>query len=880
MPKKFLGWVLVAVAAVVPLAASAQQQGGTFQAPQVYVQNIHIAENTVFQGDTVHGTFVLQNQGTTNASNIGYRISLVGNYQPNTLAGTFYDTSALKGSVFVPANGSVTVPFTYTLSPGVVGSGKGIQIQAYTSAGIPLGWSDDHITINPKQGIVVPPSLAITNAQLKLGTSTFPLQAGPVVHVGEHPTLIITLGSSTTQSVIPYVALYNRVIMGTPLQAATGTPIAITHKTFSISLPLPTTAGVYDTRVILANIAGVQLAAPLDIRYIVAGDIVTIQSLTSNVTSVSANSPFVLTLQYTGSPFDIRTGAVANQSTSTLTVTVANELGTTIATSQGPLDPAGGSLTIPLTASADATAMTATATVTNNGKVIATYSTNLSPNVAAARAKALATSTTSPWFYIILSIVLLVFIFIIIRMLKKKKLSTTPLVIFAVMAVAGVTLFSGAGVAKAWSFNPNAVSIAVPALKNLSGVQSTTFAPGQNFVFTGTVYVSACVNESPNVNFYFLNPTNTQNYQSATTYVGYQSPTPPNPIQLTTHYTFFNTINYNSGYGGEGGTTYTYQFADPFTAPTTPGTYSISLHIEAEQYFDNEWGGATSISTASYTGPIPSGYGNEYNIGDATLTYTVVPPPTATLTASGNGVTKNFVSSTFNSYTVELGSPVTLTWSSANATECQAVQASSPFTTNGAPNGSAVVTPPSVGDYSYSVTCSNSSGASPYSSPGVGLWVVNSPPPPTCPTGATLNSTTNTCVCSSGTWDSTTNTCVPPPSTPPSISSFSIDSTNVCNPKLVWSATSQNGTCTMSNSLNDPAWIGQLPLSSSNNYTGSGSTVIGQGFTPTQLNGATYTLSCSNNSNSPVSKTVTLSIPATCTNANGTGGQNNNFFPF
>ncbi len=687
MPKKFLGWVLVAVAAVVPLAASAQQTGSTFQPPQIVVHTIILTTSSVAQGDTVHGTFVLQNQGTTNASNIGYRISLVGNYQPNTLPGTFYDTSALKGSVFVPANGSVTVPFTYTLPVAVSGKGLGIEIQAYTAAGIPLGWSDYHLTVNAKQGIVVPPSLAITNAQLKLGTSTFPLQAGPVVHTGETPTLVLTLGSLPKQSltVVPHIDLYNRIIAGTPLQTATGTPITITHTTLSIPLPLPTTAGVYDTRVTLETSAGTMITAPFEVRYIVAGDIVTIQSLTATTTALTAGSVVTLTMQYTGAPFDIRTGAVVNEPVSTVHITLTDQANNVIGTYQGTLDPTTGTLTVPITLKNAATSLSATATVTApNGALLATYHTVLFEYFTSSHQSAL-----SLWLWVIVAVVLLLIVSLIIWLIRAKK-NRMAMVPVAMLAVAGTLFCMGGQVARAQITTQIAPTMTAE-MYDTSGNPVQTLLPGQQFWVRGTVVDASCANAAQSASFTF------SSLQSGGTTVAYGPYTQSQAAYDSSSHSGWNyyfNFSYGSGLPSDG-------TEIPFTAPSTPGTYTITVTVNTISYY---------------------GIGNGYGTASVTLTYTVVPLVTVNLSLASPSVSVTQTTSALGSVTyatTTLGTPLTLDWNSTNATYC-----SNNFSISSALSGSAGVTPKTQGTYTYSENCGN-----PYSDQ-TGTVVINTVPPP------------------------------------------------------------------------------------------------------------------------------------------------------
>ena len=700
MYKKYLGVIVAVVALIFPTSAFAQTNN-TFQPPQIAVGNIVLNESSVSQGDTVHGTFVMNNPGTTDATNIGYRISLVGNYQANTLAGTFYDTSALEGSVFVPAHGRVTVPFSYTLPIAVSGKGLGIEIQAYTSAGIPLSWSDYHLTVNAKQGVVVPPSLSVSNALLQLGTSTFPLQAGPVVHTGETPTLVISLSAApkTTLPINAQVNLYNRVIAGTPLIATTSAHTLTPHtKTFSVALPLPTTAGVYDTQVVLETTNGTPIAPPFEIRYIVAGNIITIQTLTANQTSITAGNTVTLTMQYTGAPFDIRTGAVVNEPASTVHITLTNQSNNVIGTYQGILDPTKGTLIVPITLQGSGTSLSGAVTVIGpQDTVLAKYQTMLIEH-----ASAVSHSFSLLWLWVIIGVLVVLSGFIVwLVVIKKKQATMVSLLMFV---VAGALFFVGGQTAQA-QITTQVQPTMSAGLYDTSGNSIQVMTEGQQFWVRGTVVDVSCVNAPQSASFTF---DLSQSGGGSSTYGPY---TQSQAAQDTSSH---NTGNYYFDFAYGAGDAPAAWITNPgtqipFTAPSVPGTYTVQITVNTISYY---------------------GIGNGYGSVSETLTYTVVPPsPTVNLfivTPSGN------VTST----TTTPGTPVNLEWNSTNASYC-----TNDFNTSNSLSGTAVVAPTVPNTYHYTEVCIGFGDIS----QTVNVTVIA----PTPPTG-TISASPQTCSISSG----------------------------------------------------------------------------------------------------------------------------------
>ena len=120
--------------------------------PSIEINNITLPKNIYSQGEEIVGTFTLKNDKDYNLPDLKYKISLTGDYK-NGLAGVAYD-SKFYGPVFLKASESKEVKFSYLLPENVAGKDLAIQIQFYTSSGLPLSWSDKFIEITGETSIL------------------------------------------------------------------------------------------------------------------------------------------------------------------------------------------------------------------------------------------------------------------------------------------------------------------------------------------------------------------------------------------------------------------------------------------------------------------------------------------------------------------------------------------------------------------------------------------------------------------------------------------------------------------------------------------------------------------------------------------------------
>jgi hypothetical protein len=397
--------------------------------PQIDITDLATLHNLYKAGDTITGSFVISNDGTTFAPNIYYRFELTGGYGKDGLPTIRYDEKDLS-SVSLDVGASQTIQFSYTIPASLGGTGFGVRIQALTQAAILLGWEDyDPITIIGGTGYA-----QLTDDYLSVGTSTFDANDGPTIYQGQSASYTVVLENPGTKALVltPTISIFNRTYTGTPITTYTASTTTIAPgKSSTLSFPLPMfnyKPLVYAGTLTFNDANGNQAAPVRQFRYIVNGPIATIQLVSTSVNSLSAQEPFSVMLGYTGTPADITTGQTFDNGTATATVTVYNQDNQSIATANQPISLNSDQLTtitIPLVAGSAAQSATVSVAITKNGNSLSTYSGTLFTNPQPQQpVGSVTTSSTSfvaghgTWVFIligILFILLLIILFSIIR---------------------------------------------------------------------------------------------------------------------------------------------------------------------------------------------------------------------------------------------------------------------------------------------------------------------------------------------------------------------------------------------------------------------------------------------------------------------------------
>ncbi len=411
---------------------------GSLETPQVDIIAIKLLSQTFKSGDTISGTFTVVNGSTFDVPDISYTITLTGNYV-DSIPTESYDSKRF-GPISLKAQEVRSVPFLYKLPEAVSGNNLGIQIRNFLKSGVPMGWKDSLITVTGGSAFA-----KVTDAYVAIGDKRFDLQAGPVVKKEETASLVVTLSNTDTAplSLIPTVTISAQSALGKNLSTQAGAPLNIPIKNQqTATFPLPTfsySGGVYSGVVSFVDAGGVTRAPSVSFRYIVAGPIGSIESVTTKTVEVKKGDVIPLTVNITGAPYDIETGESVMTGTGQLALSLFNEKDELVGKSETVVN-LGGSASQDLRVDAlfGAQALRAEATLSYKGSVVSSYKNALSARYDDEKAKALLeVSNQIPIVPIaVVAGVLIIGILVMVGVYKKKVPASTLVFIFLVGVLA------------------------------------------------------------------------------------------------------------------------------------------------------------------------------------------------------------------------------------------------------------------------------------------------------------------------------------------------------------------------------------------------------------------------------------------------------------
>jgi len=365
--------------ALLPVLTQAKTEMVTL--PGIYVENLTLDKEEYKAGDTVKGTFTILNSETTAISNIYYLVLLMGDYK-NTIPQTQYDRTEMTGPFNLSPGEKRTLDFTYIIPKAISGEGLGIQVHLAMQNGAGLGWNDKMIKITGGTGF-----LKLLSTHIEVGKNGFGVQEGPMIYEGDKAYLFATFQNDTKNAITatPTVKIQNRSDVGEVLKEFTESSITIKpNSSVDLKIELPTfdyTPRVYVGKLEMLDTAKNAVAPALDFRYIIFGDIVTINNLTSDKESVGTGDILTLKLDYSGAPFDILTGKVASSTPADLNVKIFNQKDKLVAEYSDKTDfNVEYKKVITISAERNALALRAEVLVSRDSKTITEYKATLSKN--------------------------------------------------------------------------------------------------------------------------------------------------------------------------------------------------------------------------------------------------------------------------------------------------------------------------------------------------------------------------------------------------------------------------------------------------------------------------------------------------------------------
>ena len=296
------------------------------QLPEIYISQVKTDKAIYNAGDTIKGTFLIRNYDAVVAPSVYYEVRLTGDYK-DTIAQTGYSHTDMNGPLTLGAKESRTISFKYKLPNTLSGKNLGIQVQAMLENGLGMGWGDAFFDVSGFSSFVNIEDAYIT----KSSTSTeYALQQGPMVYQGDKAYIKIEFNNSnTTQLIYPKLTIYDRSEARNTLLTKDEPVISAGAKSITKSkIELPTfdyVPKVYVGKLEFLNKAGEQISNTLDFRYIVFGQMITINNVISDKEYANKGDTVAVAVNITGSPFDIDNQNISASSIGQTEIKLFNE---------------------------------------------------------------------------------------------------------------------------------------------------------------------------------------------------------------------------------------------------------------------------------------------------------------------------------------------------------------------------------------------------------------------------------------------------------------------------------------------------------------------------------------------------------------------------
>ncbi len=571
----------------------ASAQSPAPQSPNIYVTGLYVQESKVREGAVVQGAFRLENKDGVTYSGLKYSL-LLSRYIDIGIPGETLDDKTF-GPITLGPKESKLVSFSYTLPKGVAGDDLGIRIRVVTDSGLKLAWDDEQFQVVGEKIA----SLSVSDSSVIVNGEKYDVEEGPTAYPSDTASYVATISNPGNAAVnlIPTVSLYKKDLSGKFVTKTTVPAVKIGAKSqgqFIFTLPLNLDPEIYVGKVTFADEKGVARVSLASFRYIIGGDIVTIQNMKSDVVSAASGQLVTLTIDYTGSPVDIGSTTAQRQvGSAILAVKLYNEKNEVIGTARETSEfQYSGSKTIAIKTSASAAALRAVVTVSKDGRTIGSSNAVLSLSESGAEKTHVSLTDT---LMIVFGFGIAVVLFVLWKLRKNHMpppqvmpLAGLILLITAVgfLALPSKTFaFTTNGPSTA-SFNLNSTIFGEEGNKNVDwrpmvvlklttetrGSQNT-LGLGEKFYIDLDTTIPACQNKPSMVGYQvkYLDGGTWKNMGTTTRSTGTGKDHP---------YTYNDTIRCGDGTGAKCVTTSSGSaYGGMYVAPTTPGTYRIYMMV-------------------------------------------------------------------------------------------------------------------------------------------------------------------------------------------------------------------------------------------------------------------------------------------------------------
>ncbi|MEI6490761.1 MAG: hypothetical protein WCO16_03295, partial [bacterium] len=351
---------------------------------EIGIEDLVLDSKDYRSGATVTGTVTIKSRSNTDQTDVYLDTSLVGDYGTEQgrvgIPSIIYDTKA-SGPFNVKANSTTKIPVSYVMPKKVGGKGLGIEVSARTIAGLSYGWKDFHLSEVKGGGDL----LNLQTAYIDVDGEEHYIQSGPMIWATSSVSFHLIVNNPSNKEIVttPSIQIRNRTSAGELIKEYKLDPVTVAAKSDKEIVVGPYKnngkAGVYLAVVNLLDSSNEQILPVVEYRYIMPGAVATIQDVQLDKRSVSKDDTVTANVVFSGSPFDINTGAKTTINNATINVKVLNAETDEII-GEGSASPDMNvqisEVNIPVQVKGDAQSIKTIATVTSDGKILASYKTS------------------------------------------------------------------------------------------------------------------------------------------------------------------------------------------------------------------------------------------------------------------------------------------------------------------------------------------------------------------------------------------------------------------------------------------------------------------------------------------------------------------------
>lgn len=430
--KKFI--VLFILLFSISFSDSSAYQGSL---PEIYISDVKTKQTTYNPGDTVEGSFIIKNWDDIVATNIYYELVLNGNYKDD-VSKTFYSKSNIQGPITLGAKENRVVSFSYKL-PRNISGGLGIEVQTSLESGLNMGRGFVRFDVRGSSRLLTIDKVYKTKTSSS--TDLYYLAEGMILYEKDEKAFIhlnLSNPSLQNQIIYPQITIYDGAeAKGTLLTEKKEQLVIKANQSIKTKIELPTfnnKPGVYVGKLDLLDVKGNLVSSSMGFRYIIYGQIATINNVVSDKEYGDKGDVINLTINVTGSPFDFDTFRIAT-STGSISIKLFNERDILV----GDYIESGIDFnqniakTYPIKLTKKANSLRAeTKVFSETGELLDEMKANLTSNTAHKNSF----SIIVPIYIFMILIFVILFLFFIIK--KKQKLSIIFIVLLVITVLVGI----------------------------------------------------------------------------------------------------------------------------------------------------------------------------------------------------------------------------------------------------------------------------------------------------------------------------------------------------------------------------------------------------------------------------------------------------------